>query len=122
MSCAFAAVIAARAAQVLLHDVVDDVSSVSSGLHAVGQGEREVHVQARSGRELSDLADSANTMIRTLRSDVEPANFTARLGLYSMDNGSPLAAGTWAAAKAGADAAASAAALQSIYTSLKFFR
>jgi acetoin utilization deacetylase AcuC-like enzyme len=49
--------------------------------------------------------------VRTLRSDVEPANFTARLGLYSMDNGCALVAGTWAAAKAGADAAASAAAL-----------
>lgn len=48
--------------------------------------------------------------VRTLRSDVEPQNFVARLGLYSMDNGTPLAAGTWAAAKAGADAAASAAA------------
>jgi acetoin utilization deacetylase AcuC-like enzyme len=47
--------------------------------------------------------------VRTLRSDLEPHNFTARLGLYSMDNGSPLVAGTWAAAKAGADAAASAA-------------
>ena len=48
--------------------------------------------------------------VRTLRSDVEPANFIARLGLYSMDNGTPLAAGTWAAAKAGTDAVASAAA------------
>ena len=48
--------------------------------------------------------------VRTLRSDVEPVNFTARLGLYSMDNGSPLSAGTWAAAKAGADVAASAVA------------
>ncbi|MCO5125031.1 MAG: histone deacetylase family protein [Rhizobacter sp.] len=47
--------------------------------------------------------------VRSLRSDVEPENFVARLGLYSMDNGSPLVAGTWAAAKAGADAAASAA-------------
>ncbi len=47
--------------------------------------------------------------VRSLRSDVEPANFTARLGLYSMDNGTPLDAGTWAAAKAGADAAVSAA-------------
>ena len=47
--------------------------------------------------------------VRTLRSDVEPANFTARLGLYSMDNGTPLSAGTWAAARQGADAAASAA-------------
>lgn len=49
--------------------------------------------------------------VRTLRSDLEPANFIARLGLYAMDNGTPMAAGTWAAAKAGADAAASAAAL-----------
>ncbi|MCO5111527.1 MAG: histone deacetylase family protein [Burkholderiaceae bacterium] len=47
--------------------------------------------------------------VRSLRSDIEPDNFIARLGLYSMDNGSPLAAGTWQAAKAGADAAASAA-------------
>ena len=49
--------------------------------------------------------------VRTLRSDVEPVDFTARLGLYSMDNESPFVAGTWAAAKAAADAAASAAAL-----------
>ena len=49
--------------------------------------------------------------VRTLRSDLEPTNFTARLGLYSMDNGCALVAGTWDAAKAGADAAANAAAL-----------
>ncbi len=49
--------------------------------------------------------------IRTLRSDVVPSNFTAQLGLYSMDNGSPMVAGTWQAAKAAADLAASAAAL-----------
>lgn len=48
--------------------------------------------------------------VRTLRSDIEPDNFVGRLGLYSMDNGTPLAAGSWQAAKAGADAAASAAA------------
>jgi acetoin utilization deacetylase AcuC-like enzyme len=48
--------------------------------------------------------------VRSLRSDVEPDSFIAKLGLYSMDNGTPLVAGTWAAAKAGADAAASAAA------------
>lgn len=47
--------------------------------------------------------------VRSLRSDVEPVNFIAKLGLYSMDNGSPLADGTWAAAKSGADAASSAA-------------
>jgi acetoin utilization deacetylase AcuC-like enzyme len=49
--------------------------------------------------------------IRTLRSDEEPVDFTARLGLYSFDNGTPMTAGTWAAAKASADAAVSAAAL-----------
>jgi acetoin utilization deacetylase AcuC-like enzyme len=46
--------------------------------------------------------------VRTLRSDIEPDNFIAQLGLYSMDNGSPIVEGTWAAAKAGADAAVSA--------------
>ena len=51
--------------------------------------------------------------VRSLRHDVEPDNFIAKLGLYSMDNGTPLVAGTWAAVKAGADAAASAAALVS---------
>jgi acetoin utilization deacetylase AcuC-like enzyme len=49
--------------------------------------------------------------VRSLRADVEPTNFIAKLGLYSMDNGTPLAAGSWQAAKAGADCAASAAAL-----------
>lgn len=48
--------------------------------------------------------------VRSLRSDVEPDNFVAKLGLYSMDNGTPMAEGTWQAAKAGADAVASAAA------------
>ena len=51
--------------------------------------------------------------VRTLRSDIEPINFVAKLGLYAMDNGSPMVAGTWAAAKAGADAACSAATLLS---------
>ncbi len=62
--------------------------------------------------------DEANAMqqpfpsvwpVRSLRSDVQPDNFIAQLGLYSMDNGTPMVAGTWKAAKAGADAAASAA-------------
>jgi acetoin utilization deacetylase AcuC-like enzyme len=51
--------------------------------------------------------------VRSLRHDLEPDNFTAKLGLYSMDNGTPLVAGSWEAAKAGADAAATAAALLS---------
>lgn len=47
--------------------------------------------------------------IRTLRADVEPDNFCAKLGLYSMDSGTPLTAGTWSAAKTGADCAVNAA-------------
>jgi acetoin utilization deacetylase AcuC-like enzyme len=47
--------------------------------------------------------------IRGMRDDIEPDNFYARLGLYSMDNGTPLTAGTWVAAKTGADCAVNAA-------------
>jgi len=47
--------------------------------------------------------------VRTLRSDIEPDNFCARLGLYSMDCGTPLTGGTWVAAKSGADCAVNAA-------------
>lgn len=47
--------------------------------------------------------------VHSLRSDVLPANFAARMGLFSMDAGSPLTSGTWVAARAGADCALSAA-------------
>ena len=47
--------------------------------------------------------------VRTLRDDIEPENFCAKLGLYSMDSGTPLTAGTWTAAKTGADCAVNAA-------------
>jgi acetoin utilization deacetylase AcuC-like enzyme len=47
--------------------------------------------------------------VRTLRDDIEPDNFCARLGLYSMDCGTPLSSGTWIAAKTGADCALNAA-------------
>ena len=47
--------------------------------------------------------------VRSLRHDIEPDNFTAKLGLYSMDSGTPLTAGTWTAAKTGADCAVNAA-------------
>lgn len=40
--------------------------------------------------------------IRTFRSDVLPASFPARLGLFSFDAGSPLTAGTWDGALQGA--------------------
>jgi len=47
--------------------------------------------------------------IRTFRSDVLPASFPARLGLFSYDAGSPLTAGTWAAAHQGASCAVAGA-------------
>ncbi len=46
---------------------------------------------------------------RSFRTDVEPDNFAARMGLYSFDAGSPLTSGTWVAARAGAECALSAA-------------
>jgi acetoin utilization deacetylase AcuC-like enzyme len=46
---------------------------------------------------------------RTLRSDVLPDNFAARMGLFSYDAGTPLTGGTWVAARAGAECALSAA-------------
>ena len=47
--------------------------------------------------------------VRGFRSDVEPRNFAARLGLYSFDAGTPLTEGTWAAALGGAACAVDAA-------------
>jgi acetoin utilization deacetylase AcuC-like enzyme len=44
-----------------------------------------------------------------LRRDVEPANFSAQVGLYAFDAGSPIVAGTWDAARAGAACAIDAA-------------
>jgi acetoin utilization deacetylase AcuC-like enzyme len=46
---------------------------------------------------------------RTFRTDVEPDNFSAKMGLYSYDAGTPFTAGTWVAARAGAHCALSAA-------------
>lgn len=47
--------------------------------------------------------------VRGFRHDVEPANFAARMGLYSFDAGTPLTQGTWAASRAGAACALTAA-------------
>jgi acetoin utilization deacetylase AcuC-like enzyme len=47
--------------------------------------------------------------VRGFRADVEPASFAARMGLYSFDAGTPLVAGTWTAAEAGAACAVAAA-------------
>ncbi|MBT9503739.1 MAG: histone deacetylase family protein [Burkholderiaceae bacterium] len=42
--------------------------------------------------------------VKGLRNDVEPKSFAARMGLYSMDSGTPLTAGSWDAAYWGAQA------------------
>jgi acetoin utilization deacetylase AcuC-like enzyme len=47
--------------------------------------------------------------VRGFRHDVQPANFAARVGLFSFDSGTPLTAGTWAAASRGAACAIEAA-------------
>jgi len=47
--------------------------------------------------------------IRTFRSDVLPASFPARMGLFSFDAGSPITAGTWTAARQGASCAVAGA-------------
>ncbi len=65
----FAALIAARAAQLLLRGVLADVRAIGEGLRAVEQGERDVRIEATSSSELADLAGAANRMIQTLRSE-----------------------------------------------------
>lgn len=40
--------------------------------------------------------------VRTFRTDVLPASFPARMGLFSFDAGSPITSGTWEAARHGA--------------------
>jgi len=46
---------------------------------------------------------------RTFRTDFEPDNFAAKVGLYSYDAGTPFTSGTWVASRAGAHCALSAA-------------
>ena len=41
--------------------------------------------------------------VRSFRTDLLPVNFSARMGLFLFDAGTPITSGTWAAARAGAD-------------------
>ncbi|WP_296951679.1 histone deacetylase family protein [uncultured Massilia sp.] len=47
--------------------------------------------------------------VHGMRRDIEPDSFAGRLGLYAQDHETPLTAGTWIAAKTGADCAINAA-------------
>jgi acetoin utilization deacetylase AcuC-like enzyme len=59
---------------------------------------------AHAGSEVQ----AAHWPVRGMRADIEPDSFIGRLGLYAMDV-TPLTAGTWNAAKTGADCAINAA-------------
>ena len=72
----FAAVVATRAAQLLLRGAVRDVRAIGDGLHALERGEREIRIEASSGRELEELARTANRMIGALSAE-ERARDTA---------------------------------------------
>jgi signal transduction histidine kinase len=72
----FAGVIATRAAQLLLGGVVRDVRAIGDGLHALERGERDIRIEASSGKELEDLAGTANRMIAALSAE-ERARDTA---------------------------------------------
>lgn len=60
---------------------------------------------ANAGRD----AFAASWPVRAMRIDVEPDGILGRLGLFSTDSVTPLTAGTWMAAKTGADCAINAA-------------
>jgi signal transduction histidine kinase len=72
----FAAVVATRAAQLLLRGAVRDVRAIGDGLHALERGERGIRIEASSGRELEELARTANRMIGALSAE-ERARDTA---------------------------------------------
>ena len=64
---------------------------------------------ARSPDHAHRDAFASQWPVRGMRADIEPDDFGARLGLYSIDTTTPLTAGTWVAAKTGADCAVNAA-------------
>ena len=74
----FAAVVATRAAQLLLGGAVRDVRAIGEGLQALERGEREIEIRAHSGRELQELARTANRLIAALGAE-ERARDTADL-------------------------------------------
>jgi acetoin utilization deacetylase AcuC-like enzyme len=117
------------------HEVPDRLDHVLAELRRRPLGElrepgevpMDVLRRIHSGRYLDFLArawdhwvalDPANAQVdalpsvwpvRGFRDDVLPDNFAARMGLFSFDAGTPLVAGTWQAARAGAACAVDAA-------------
>ncbi len=65
----FTGVVAAYSSLVLAHGVMQDIASVRSGVMAVGEGARDVHIETHGRDEIADLARASNQMIEQLRSD-----------------------------------------------------
>jgi signal transduction histidine kinase len=63
------ALVALRVARVTSADVVRDVGAIREALGAVGEGEREAHVEAGAAAELSELAQAVTRMVELLREE-----------------------------------------------------
>ena len=64
-----AGVLAVVAAKLIAGSILRDVESISDGLTAVGNGERDVHIETAAGDELGALAHAANAMIEQLSAE-----------------------------------------------------
>lgn len=96
-STVLAAVVGARAAQVLVRGARQDVAALQDGLDRVGAGERDVVLRTGSDDELAALARSGNRMIEALAAEerARDASEQARrdvIGAVSHDLRTPLTA------------------------------
>jgi signal transduction histidine kinase len=66
---AAAGALAVLAAKLLADGILRDVDAIRDGLNAVGDGERDVHIETGAADELAELAASANAMIARLRTE-----------------------------------------------------
>jgi signal transduction histidine kinase len=66
---AAAGALAVLAAKLLADGILRDVDAIRDGLNAVGDGERDVHIETGAADELAELAASANAMIARLRAE-----------------------------------------------------
>jgi acetoin utilization deacetylase AcuC-like enzyme len=105
-----------RRPQGLLQAVVDDVPGLDDALARL-HTPRYLNFIEQAWNEWVAI-DPAHAQLDALpsvwpapgmRRDVLPDNFAARMGLFSFDAGTPLTAGSWAAARAGAACALTAA-------------
>jgi len=65
----FTGVVAAYSSLILAHGVMNDIDAVRSGVMAVGDGARDVHIETVGRDEIADLAHASNKMIDQLKHD-----------------------------------------------------